>query len=85
MDRFDFNISHVPGKLLRTADTLSRSSVAKAGPNSVMFEKEIQSFVEVVIATFPATKKRLLDYLDAQMKDPICSTLMKYCLSGMAC
>ena len=82
MDRFDFSITHVPGKLLCTADTLSRSPVAKAGPNSVAFEKEIESFIEAVIATFPATKKCLQVYLDAQQKDPMCSTLMKYCLDG---
>ena len=70
MDRFDFSISHVPGKLLCTADTLSRSPVAKAGPNSVAFEKEIESFIEAVIATFPATKKCLQVYLDAQQNDP---------------
>ena len=82
MDRFDFSITHIPGKLLCTANTLSRSPVVKTGPNSVAFEKEIESFIEAVIATFPATKKCLQVYLDAQQKDPICSTLMKYCLDG---
>ena len=57
MDRFDFNINHVPGKHLCTADTLSRSPVARAGPNSVAFEKEIESFVEAVVTTLPASFK----------------------------
>ena len=80
MDRFDFNINHVPGKHLCTADTLSRSPVARAGPNSVAFEKEIESFVEAVVTTLPASSKRLQVYRDAQTNDPVCSTLKKYCL-----
>ena len=80
MDRFDFNINHVPGKHLCTADILSRSPVARAGPNSVAFEKEIESFVEAVVTTLPASSKRLQVYRDAQTNDPVCSTLKKYCL-----
>ena len=76
MDRFDFNINHVPGKHLCTADTLSRSPVA----NSVAFEKEIESFVEAVVTTLPASNKCLQVYHDAQTNDPVCSTLKKYCL-----
>ena len=47
MDRFDFNINHVPGKYLCTADTLSRSPVARAGPNSVAIEKEVESLLKL--------------------------------------
>ena len=82
MDRFDFNISHVPGKHLCTADTLSRSPVSKAGPNSVAFENEVESFVEAVVTTFPASNKGLQAYRNAQTEDPVCSALKSYCLEG---
>ena len=52
MDRFDFNISHVPGKHLCIVDTLSKSPVSKVGPNSVAFGNEVESFVEAVVTTF---------------------------------
>ena len=52
MDRFDFNISHVPGKHLCTEDTLSKSPISKAGPNSVAFGSEVESFVEAEVTTF---------------------------------
>ena len=80
MDRFDFNTSHVPGKHLCTADTLSRSPVAEAGPNSVAFENELESFVESVVNIFPASNRGLQAYREAQTDDPVCSILKTYCL-----
>jgi len=82
MDRFDYNIVHVPGKLLCTADTLLRSPTAKTGPNSIVFENEVEFFVGAVIAMFPASNNRLKAYLDAQTEDTTCSTLKTYCLKG---
>ena len=82
MDRFDFDIFHVPGKHLCTADTLSRSSISTAGPNSVAFENEIESFVEAVIATFPASSRGLQAYCDAQTADPAGLLHFEELLSG---
>ena len=82
MDRFDFNISHVRGKQLCTADTLSRSPISKAGPNSVAFENEVELFVKTVVTTFPASGKGLQAYREAQTEDPVCSALKSYCLEG---
>ena len=62
--------------------THSRSPVAEAGPNSVAFASELESFVESVVNIFPASNRGLQAYQDAQTDDPICSTLKTYCLEG---
>ena len=82
MDKFDFNINHVPGKHLCTADTLSQSPVAEVRPNSVAFASELESFVESVVNIFPASNRGLQAYRDAQTHDSVCSTLKTYCLEG---
>ena len=51
MDRFHFNISHVSGKHLCTADILFQSPVTEAGPNSAAFENKLESFIESVVNT----------------------------------
>ena len=84
MDRFDFNINHVPGKHLCTADTLSRSPVAKAGPNSVAFASELESFVESMVNIFPASNRGLKAYRDTQTDGLVCSTLKTYLFRRMA-
>ncbi|KAK7930380.1 hypothetical protein WMY93_006775 [Mugilogobius chulae] len=58
--RFSFNIIHVPGKNLVTADALSRAPLA--GPPSagdLQLEKEVEVFVDCVVSHLPATDKRL--------------------------
>ena len=82
MDRFDYNIVHVPGKQLCTADTLSRSPTATSGPVSLTFQNELEGFIGALVATFPASSERIKVYEKAQKDDPICSNLITYCLEG---
>ena len=77
----DYSIIHVPGKLLYTADTLSRAPRATID-NDVNLEEETECLLEVTINILPATQKRLNEYLKAQVTDPVCSTISKYCKSG---
>ena len=59
MDRFDYNIVHVPGKQLCTADTLSRSPTTTSGPVSLAFQNELEGFIRALVATFPASSESL--------------------------
>ena len=49
MMRFSFSISHVPGKQLVIADTLSRAPAEPPGDSDREFEIHSQAFVNTVL------------------------------------
>ena len=79
--RFDFTIQHVPGKLLGTADALSRAPgpITKA---DMRLEEEAEHIMEVCIKHLPASEGRLKQYAEAQQADPVCSAVRKHCLAN---
>ena len=78
--RYDFSIQHVPGKLLNTADTLSRAPHSEAVKDTL--QCEVETFMDAVVASLPATSQRLEVYRQEQTRDPICSQVKKYCVTG---
>ena len=56
--RFDFTVSHVPGKSLITADALSRAPVEQQDGQSSS-EEEIDLYVQHVFASLPASNTQL--------------------------
>ena len=80
--RFDYVVSHVPGKQLYTADTLSRAP-SSAAEEPTKLQAVTEAYVkEVAISSLPASSKTLDMYRRAQQDDPVCSTIMQYCQSG---
>ena len=79
--RFEYTVQHVPGKLLYTADALSRAPVG-VEVSSLQLQDEVEAFIENVTHSLPATASRLETFKQAQGADPECSEVMKYCLSG---
>ncbi len=71
--RFDYTISHVPGKLLYTADTLSRAPIT----SKIVGEAEM--LMELSIRNLPGSTQTCEDY---QKADPICKRVIQYCQSG---
>ena len=71
----------MPGKLLCTADALSRAPgpITKA---DMRLEEEAEHIMEVCIKHLPASEGRLKQYAEAQLADPVCSAVMKHCLDG---
>lgn len=63
MARYDYSIHHVPGKLLYTADALSRAPTFSA---TSKLEEEVKEYVDDVVAALPATERRLQEYRVAQ-------------------
>ena len=81
MAKYDYSISHVPGKFLYTADTLSRDPMMKQDQGN--FEKEVETFVDAVIdLSLPVTPQRLQIYREAQEKDEVCVQVREYCKIG---
>ena len=74
--RFDYNIVHVPGKCLYTANTLSR---APSNQSDTRLQEEAEMLMEMYIAHLPASKERLESYCQAQVKDPTCSLVINFC------
>ena len=68
--RFDYSIQHVLGKLLYTADALSRAPTTTSGDHSTQSE-EVETFIATVTSTLPASAQRLEAYRKAQAEDTI--------------
>ena len=76
--RFDYSISHTPGKLLYTADTLSRAPLATTEHGSDL-PQEVDTFVNCVVSSLPASQKCLEKYRKSQEEDPVCVQVKQYC------
>ena len=59
MMRFDFSISHIPGKDLVIADTLLRAPIGQPTKGDQLLQQETRAFVSAVIQNLPASEKRL--------------------------
>ena len=80
--RYHFNIKHVPGKLMYTADTLSRASTSVPGTDCEVLQDNAELFAAQVIAHLPASKARMDVYRSSQTSDPVTSAVIKYCRFG---
>ena len=80
--RFCYSISHVPGKDLVTADTLSRTPVSLPTAKEEEFQQEVCAFLDLVVNNLPATDTRLRDIQSHQDSDPACSQIKHFCQGG---
>ena len=79
--RFDYSIVHVPGKLLYTADTLSRSP-STAEQSDSQLQEEAEEIMEVSVTHLPASTEKMQCYRKAQSEDTVCSAVRDYCHKG---
>jgi len=79
MMRFNYTISHVPGKQLIIADMLSRAPTDLPSSSDVCFEAEAQAFVNMVLRSIPATEQRLAQIKEFQSTDRVCAQVRQYC------
>ena len=83
LSHFSYSVVHVPGKLMYTADTLSRSLPphipAPAVDELEEFISTMEDFVSsVVVAGLPASPTTLDAYRHTQKLDPICRQLLEF-------
>ena len=80
--RFDYSIKHVPGKLLYTADTLSRAPTSDVSVDALQSEAEVEAFIDSVTSSLPASTQRLETYRIGQAEDSVCARVQEYCRTG---
>ena len=80
--RFHYNIVHVPGKSLNTADALSRAPTTVPDDTQVLTSEQTEVFVNNIISSLPANSDRLNVYRNTQQQDIICSRIIAFCTNG---
>ena len=80
--RYSFTISHVAGKDLVTADTLSRSPVSISITQDEKCYQDVEAYVNFVFQNLPASDQRIEQIKEEQGKDEICRQLVEYCKHG---
>ena len=80
--RYSFTISHVPGKSLLVADTLSRAPLPNPADMDTSLEQETAAYVSTLVQSLPATEKQLDRIKQHQVEDEVCQQVMTYCLLG---
>lgn len=78
LSRFSYDISHVPGKLLYTADALSREP-SPSSVNDVRLQEEAEALMELSVATLPAGEERRNEYREAESEDSTCAKVIELC------
>ena len=81
--RFTYSMSHVLGKDLSIADTLSQAPVNQGQDLSDLeFEEETAAFACHIACTLPATPMRLEEIRTRQKGDEECALVTKFCEQG---
>ena len=76
--RFNFTVSHVPGKDLVVADALSRAPVSTGIADDEEFQQEVEAFINLTVEQLPASEHRLKEIMARQHEDETCKLLIKY-------
>ena len=81
LSKFDYTIEYIPGKLMYTADTLSRAPVTLPGETCQKQREEDEMLVLTVTALI-ASVTRLGEYKEEQNINPECIAVKEYCRIG---
>ena len=79
MMRFNFTISHVPGKQLAIADMLSRAPAEPPDVADYNLELESQAFVNYIVESLPASEQQLQRIKQLQRQDQVCKQIIQFC------
>ena len=80
--RYNFSITHVPGKALITADAISRAPLHSDSTDSLDLQESAETFISAVVEALPASANHLEQIAKAQSTDPILQQVTKYCQEG---
>ena len=79
LQKYNYSISHVPGKSLFTADTLSRAPAPDNHDDSTSLQNETEAFVAAMASKLPAISDRLEEFRKAQAVDQTLSQVINFC------
>ena len=83
MMRLTYSISHLSGKSLYTADTLSRKTLATPlKQEEETLEADVRAYVDSIVKYLSATEDPLEDFRCQQQQDEITRQLTTYCSEG---
>ena len=77
--RYHFTISHIPGNNLIIADALSRAPLSDVYLSDEDFNAEVETYLNTVRKTLPASEKHLMTIQHQQEGDEICQKIVTYC------
>ena len=81
--RYSYSISHVPGKCLWTADTLSRAPVEREeNPADKELFEDTNIYVDMVLENLPASADYLEELREQLRRDSVCARVMQLCAEG---
>ena len=80
LQRYNFKMHYIPGKLLTIPDTLSRASLSNSTPE--LHPTEIDSYVHTVESQYLISDSRLQQFRDETRKDENLMLLKDYILNG---
>ena len=82
--RYNYQIVHVPGKELWTADALSRAPVHTSKPRVADTELLVDTnvYVDSIVSDFPTSQGKLREIQIMQEGDPVCRVLLSYVQNG---
>lgn len=83
LDRFSYDITHVSGKGLCTADTLSKAPLYSKTSQDALTQQDLAELCMMsTISHLPPRDQWLHMYKIAQSNDPTCKQILKYCKDG---
>ena len=80
--RYRFTISHVPSKNLIIADALSRALLSDVYLSDEDLNAEVETYLNTVRQTLPASEKQLMTIQHQQEGDEICQKIVTYCITS---
>ena len=70
--KFSYQISHIPGINLVFADARSRAQSLHISTADYELKTEVNTYVNAIISSLPATDKKLEEIKSFQQNDPTC-------------
>ena len=82
--RYNYQIVHVPGKELWTADALSRAPAHTSQPSVADTDllEDTNVYVDSIVSDSPASQGKLREIQIMQEEDPVCRVLLSYVRNG---
>ena len=73
--RYSYSISHVAGKNLCTADTLSRAPLFNPDCQAQQLQQDVQANINLIVKHFPATDAKIKEIVVTQDNDVACQKI----------